>query len=102
MEPGRPLSCDIGVETDEVAALYARACPALVGLLTAIGGNPADAEEVAQDAFVRLLEHWGKVGDYANPEAWLRTVAVRLLVSRHRRRQVAARGLALLGRTSRF
>ena len=98
MEPDRALSRDKGVETDEVAALYARACPALVGLLTAIGGNRADAEEVAQDAFVRLLEHWGKVRDYADPEAWLRTVAVRVLVSRHRRRQVAARGLAVLGR----
>jgi RNA polymerase sigma-70 factor (ECF subfamily) len=98
MEPDRALSRDMGVETDEVAALYARACPSLVGLLTAIGGNRADAEEVAHDAFVRLLEHWGKVRDYADPEAWLRTVAVRLLVSRHRRRQVAARGLAVLGR----
>jgi RNA polymerase sigma-70 factor, ECF subfamily len=98
MEPGRELPRDTPVETDEVAALYARASPALVGLLTAIGGTRADAEEVAQDAFVRLLEHWSKVRDYTDPEAWLRTVAVRMLVSRHRRRQVAARGLAVLGR----
>ena len=98
MEPDRALWRDSGVETDAVAALYARACPSLVGLLTAIGRNRADAEEVAQDAFVRLLENWDKVRDYADPEAWLRTVAVRLLVSRQRRRQVAARGLALLGR----
>ncbi|WP_460799630.1 RNA polymerase sigma factor [Nocardioides pacificus] len=86
------------METDEVAALYARACPALVGLLTAIGGSRADAEEVAQDAFARVLEHWRKVREYDDPEAWLRTVAVRLLVSRLRRRQVAARGLGLLAR----
>jgi RNA polymerase sigma-70 factor (ECF subfamily) len=98
MEPDRALSRERDVETDEVAALYARACPSLVGLLTVISGNRADAEEVAQDAFVRLLEHWGKVREYAEPEAWLRTVAVRLLVSRQRRRQVAARGLALLRR----
>ena len=98
MEPDRPLPRDTGVETDEVAALYTRACPSLVGLLTAIGGSRADAEEVAQDAFVRLLENWGRVRNYADPEAWLRTVAVRLLVSRERRRQVAARGLAVLGR----
>lgn len=98
MEPDRPLPRDKGVETDEVAALYARACPPLIGLLTAIGGNRADAEEVAQDAFVRLLEHWHKVREYADPEAWLRTVAVRLMISRLRRRAVARRGLALLGR----
>jgi len=98
MEPDRGLPRVIAVETDEVAALYARASPPLVGLLTAIGGSRADAEEVAQDAFVRLLEHWEKVREYGDPEAWLRTVAVRMLVSRHRRRQVAARGLAVLGR----
>jgi RNA polymerase sigma-70 factor (ECF subfamily) len=98
MEPDRGLPRDTAVETDEVAALYVRACPSLVGLLTAVGGSRADAEEVAQDAFVRLLEHWRKVRDYADPEAWLRTVAVRMLVSRHRRRQVAVRGLAVLGR----
>ncbi len=98
MEPDGALSRDTGVETDEVAALYARACPRLVGLLTAMCGSRGDAEEVAQDAFVRLLEHWGKVRDYADPEAWLRTVAVRALVSRQRRRQVAVRGLAVLGR----
>jgi RNA polymerase sigma-70 factor (ECF subfamily) len=98
MEPDRPLMRDKGVETDEVAALYARACPPLIGLLTAIGGNRADAEELAQDAFVRLLEHWDKVREYADPEAWLRTVAVRLMISRMRRRAVARRGLALLGR----
>jgi RNA polymerase sigma-70 factor (ECF subfamily) len=98
MEPAGPLPRDSGVETDEVAALYARACPPLVGLLTAIGRDRADAEEVAQDAFVRLLEHWRKVREYDDPEAWLRTVAVRLLISRHRRRLVARRGLAVLGR----
>lgn len=98
MEPDRALSRDTCVETDEVAALYARACPRLVGLLTAMCGSQGDAEEVAQDAFVRLLEHWGKVRDYGDPEAWLRTVAVRALVSRQRRRRVAVRGLAVLGR----
>lgn len=98
MEPDLPLPRDIDVEMDEVGALYARACPPLIGLLTVIGGNRADAEEVAQDAFVRLLEHWGKVQEYADPEAWLRVVAVRLMISRLRRREVAARGLAVLGR----
>lgn len=100
MEPDRALPRDMGVETYEVAALYARVCPSLVGLLTAIGGDRADAEEVAQDAFVRLFEHWPKVRHYADLEAWLRTVAVRQLVSRHRRRQVASRALAAIGRRS--
>ncbi|WP_308189763.1 sigma-70 family RNA polymerase sigma factor [Nocardioides sp. cx-169] len=68
----------------------------MIGLLTVMGGSRADAEEIAQDSFVKLLEHWDKVRAYDDVDAWLRTVAVRMLVSRHRRRQLAARGLRRL------
>ena len=77
----------------EVAGVYARSCGPLIGLLTVMGGSATDAEEVAQDAFVKLLEHWAKVRDYDDVDGWLRTVAVRMLISRHRRRQVATLGL---------
>lgn len=86
----------IGVD-EEVAALYARSYPRLVGLLTSIGGSRGDAEEVAQDAYVKLLQRWDTVGAYDDPEAWVRAVALRLLISRHRRSTVAARGLIRLG-----
>lgn len=85
---------------DEVGEVYAHACAPLIGLLSAIGGNRADAEEVAQESFVRLLEHWPKVREYDDAEAWLRRVAVRMLISRHRRRQVAALGLRRLAARS--
>jgi len=85
--------------TDEVADLYASACPRLIGFLTVVGGSRADAEEVAQEAFVRLLQTWSKIRHYDDPEMWLRTVAVRLLISRHRRHQVARLALPrLVGR----
>lgn len=96
MEPDEPLARVHRVEDDEVAELYAAACPRLVGLLTVIGGSRADAEEVAQEAFVRLLERWPKVRAYDDPEAWVRTVAVRMLISRLRRRSTAAVGLRRL------
>jgi RNA polymerase sigma-70 factor (ECF subfamily) len=79
-----------------VAGIYLRTCRPLVGLLTVMGGSRTEAEEIAQDAFVKLLEHWERVRDHEHVDAWLRTVAVRMLVSRHRRRAVAARGLHLL------
>ena len=54
-------------------------------------GNRADAEDLAQEAFVRLL---GKFGDLRNPDAFrtylMRTV-VNLARGRHRRRATAAR-----------
>jgi RNA polymerase sigma-70 factor (sigma-E family) len=84
----------------EVAALYARTWPRLIGVLVSIGGTRADAEEVAQDAYVKLLGRWDRIRRYDDPEAWVRAVAVRTLVSRLRRHQVAARASAkLLGRT---
>ncbi|MCW2813176.1 MAG: polymerase, sigma-24 subunit, subfamily [Nocardioides sp.] len=76
--------------------MYARAAGPLIGLLTVIGDSRPDAEEVTQDAFVRLLEHWPKVRDYDDVDAWLRTVAVRLLISRRRRGAVARVGLQRL------
>lgn len=99
MEPARVLSRVRDVrsgQSDDVARLYAHACGPLIGLLTAIGGSVSDAEEVAQDAFVKLLAHWEKVRTYEDPEAWVRQVAVRLLISRHRRSRVAAVGLRRL------
>ena len=98
-EPDGILRRVKGVPTDpttEVAALYAACCPRLIGLLILVGGSRGDAEEVAQEAFVRLLENGRKVLAYDDPEAWLRTVAVRLLISRHRRHRVARLALPRL------
>jgi RNA polymerase sigma factor (sigma-70 family) len=80
----------------EVTALYARTWPRLIGVLVSIGGSRADAEEVAQDAYVKLLSRWDGIRRYDDPEAWVRAVAVRTLVSRLWRQQVASK---LLGRT---
>ena len=81
----------------EVAALYARTWPRLVGVLVSIGGSRAEAEEVAQDAYLKLLSQWDSIRRYDDPEAWVRALAVRTLVSRLRRRQVAAKLLSRTG-----
>jgi RNA polymerase sigma-70 factor (ECF subfamily) len=38
------------------------------------------AEDVAQEAFYRLLGHWRTVSTYDLPEAWVRRVAIRIAV----------------------
>lgn len=80
----------------DVAALYRQTWPRLVGVLVTIGGSPADAEAVAQDAYVKLLGRWDAIRRYDDPEAWTRAVAVRTMVGRLSRRQVAKRALARL------
>ena len=57
------------------AACYGR----LVGLLTLAAGSQAEAEDVVQEAFIRLLLRWERVCRYDDPEAWVRRVAFRLL-----------------------
>jgi RNA polymerase sigma-70 factor (ECF subfamily) len=76
---------------DDFEALYAAAYVRLVRVLTLACGSQADAEEVVQEAFVRLLPRWSRVRSYADPEAWLRGVAFRLLSNRRRGRAAAAR-----------
>jgi RNA polymerase sigma-70 factor (ECF subfamily) len=81
---------------DEFDAFYASAFPRLVGQLFAMTGDHGEAQDVVQEAFVRA---WDRRSDFLAdeaPEAWIRTVATRLAVSRWRR---ARRWLELVRRT---
>lgn len=80
---------DVKAEHTGLAELYAETWAPLVGLLVSVGGSRADAEEVAQETFEKLVHSWPKVRHYEDPGAWLRQVAVRRLISRHRRSKVA-------------
>jgi DNA-directed RNA polymerase specialized sigma24 family protein len=68
-----------------VAEFYAATYPRLVGVLTVASGSRPDAEEVVQEAFVRLVTRWDTVSRYEDPESWVRSVAFRLAYSRWRR-----------------
>lgn len=63
----------------------------LVRWLTLHVGDQGVAEELAQDAIARVCQHWGRVGDMANPRAWLNRVAVNLATSWFRRRAAERR-----------
>jgi RNA polymerase sigma factor (sigma-70 family) len=47
------------------------------------------AEEVTQDAFVRLYERWHSVAEVDHPSAWVRRVATRAAVKRAKRARSA-------------
>jgi RNA polymerase sigma factor (sigma-70 family) len=57
----------------------------LVGALGFYTGDPWVAEELAQEALVRLWQHWRKVRRLDSPSAWLHRVAINLANSRYRR-----------------
>lgn len=63
----------------------------LVGQLYGVCGDLAEAEDVVSEAFARAVSRRRTFERLDNPEAWLRTVAVNLARSRHRRRKVGER-----------
>lgn len=60
--------------------------------------SPEAAEDIAQEAFVRLLHEVGSRRTPNNVRAWLYRVASNLVISRGRRQTVAGRWLSALGR----
>jgi RNA polymerase sigma-70 factor, ECF subfamily len=73
------------VDAEEFDELYAASFRRLVGQVYAMTGNRDDAQECVQEAFVRAWSHRRKLDRAHAPEAWVRTTAYRLAVSRWRR-----------------
>ena len=74
--------------------MFAAEYPAVVRTVYLVLHDYSRSEEIAQDAFVQLLHHWGKVRHYEAPGAWVRRVAIRLATrdaKRERRRAVLTR-----------
>ena len=63
--------------------LYAHLC-----LIT---GNRAEAEELAQDAFLKVWERWDRVADMEEPVGYLYRTAMNLFRKRYRRAVLALR-----------
>ncbi|MCK0110560.1 SigE family RNA polymerase sigma factor [Ornithinimicrobium sp. F0845] len=74
------LDPDVGL-----ADYYPLAFRRLVGTLRVMGVPGADASEVAQEAFVRLIPRWDQIRTYDSPDGWLRTVAWRIWLNRRRK-----------------
>ncbi|WP_436776807.1 SigE family RNA polymerase sigma factor [Yinghuangia sp. YIM S09857] len=80
---------------EEFDAFYQASFSRLVHQLYALTGDFSEAQDVVQEAFVRAWDRRAQFFAAEAPEAWIRTVAWRLAVSRWRR---ARRGWELLRR----
>src|SRR6478736_5388804 len=65
--------------------LARRHLPAMLGLARRILGNAADAEDVAQEAFVRVWTHAPRWQPLAQFRTWLTRIVVNLCLDRKRR-----------------
>lgn len=70
--------------------LYERNYEAVFRAALRVTGNAADAEDVLQTVFVRVLARAGKLEDLALPDAYFRRAAVNAAVDVLRRRELRA------------
>ena len=77
-----------GPDTSALAgfdAFYRTTRAQLVVQVAALTGDPAEAHDHVQEAFVRAWARWTRVSRLEDPEGWVRRVAYNLAVSRWRR-----------------
>lgn len=77
--------------------LFANESNRLFGALCLITSDAHEAEDIGQEAFVRVLERWDKVGSMIDPVGYLYRVAMNVFRSRYRRARVAGRRLLSRG-----
>jgi RNA polymerase sigma-70 factor (ECF subfamily) len=76
---------DIEVQPLRFDEFFASEYPRLVPALHALTGDRQHAEDLAQDAFFRAHQRWDDIGQYDDPSAWVRRVALNATRNRWRR-----------------
>jgi RNA polymerase sigma-70 factor, ECF subfamily len=70
---------------------FQRCHPRLFAALCLTTGDRHEADEIAQEAFLRVLERWDRVAAMDDPTGFLFTTAMNVFRKRYRRAQLAAR-----------
>jgi RNA polymerase sigma-70 factor (ECF subfamily) len=83
----------------EFDELYRSTATRLLRYAYALSGDLAEAQDIAQETYVRAWGHWRQVSAHPAPEAWLRLTASRLATDRHRRLAGLRRSLTRSGPT---
>jgi RNA polymerase sigma factor (sigma-70 family) len=68
--------------------------PAVLGSIRLLVGSDQRAEELAQEAFIRVCERWVEVSAMERPGGWVQRVGVNLALSDLRRSRSEGRALA--------
>jgi RNA polymerase sigma factor (sigma-70 family) len=95
MNPAKIPSAPVLVELPDAGLtfedLFAREKEGLFRALCIVTRNRHEAEEIAQDAFVRILERWDRVRSMADPRGYLYLTAMNVFRNRYRRSVLAAK-----------
>lgn len=82
---------------DDLEAFVADQYDRVRGALCLFTGDRRLAEELAQEAFVRVCQHWERVRGMDAPGAWAHRVGINLAISRARRRRTEVRVVQRVG-----
>jgi RNA polymerase sigma-70 factor (ECF subfamily) len=83
------------VDYQEFASFYAASFSRLVGQMSVMTGDRAEAQDVVQEAFVRAWTRRAQITADGRAEAWIRVTAWRIAASRWRRARKGARLMEL-------
>jgi RNA polymerase sigma-70 factor (ECF subfamily) len=86
-----PASTAVDAVEPSFEDFYLAERPTLFRRLWLITGNAAEAEEIAQDAFLRLWERWDRISAVRDPTAYLYRTAMNVFRQRYRRGLLALR-----------
>lgn len=76
---------------DDLATFYVEQFDRVRGALALVTGDRQLGEELAQEAFVRVCQHWERVRTMDAPGAWVHRVGINLAISRGRRTRSESR-----------
>ena len=86
---------------DTFEIFFAATNPRLFTAMWLVTGDRYEAEEIAQDAFLRVFERWDHVSRLENPESYVFRTAMNVFRNRYRRAALATRrGLSLAPQAS--
>ena len=90
--PAEPAEeADISERAPSFEEFYEATRRGLFTALCLVTGNRHEAEEIAQDAFVRVFERWDHIGMLDDPTGYLFRVSMNVFRSRYRRASLGLR-----------
>jgi RNA polymerase sigma-70 factor (ECF subfamily) len=88
---GSPGETDVTELVPSFEHFYESTSRRLFTALCLVTGNRDEAEEIAQEAFVRVFERWDHVGELDDPTGYLFRVSMNVFRGRYRRASLAVR-----------
>ena len=82
---------DASTSVAPFAGFFEREKAGLYGAMCLVTRDRHEAEEIVQDAFVRVLERWDRVGEMEDPRGYLYRTAMNVFRSRYRRATLVAK-----------